>query len=153
MTHEVEIRRLEAQQMASIRMTVAPAELSAALEEVLPEVWGALEGAGVQPAGPPFARYYDANDQVVDFDAGLPVAAPVSPMGRVQPGVLPGGECAATWHVGPYETLRQAYVALEGYMRDNNREPAEAPWEVYWTDSGEEPDPARWRTEVIWPIR
>jgi effector-binding domain-containing protein len=32
------------------------------------------------------------------------------------------------------------------------RRPASTMWEVYLTDPEEEPDPARWRTEVYWPV-
>lgn len=71
---------------------------------------------------------------------------------RGSAGTLPGGEVAATWHAGPYDTLAAAYGALEAWMEEQDRKPAGAPWEVYRTDPGETPDPAAWKTEVLWPI-
>jgi hypothetical protein len=27
------------------------------------------------------------------------------------------------------------------------------PWEIYWTDPGLERDPAKWRTEIVQPVK
>jgi effector-binding domain-containing protein len=43
-------------------------------------------------------------------------------------------------------------MALEAWIAEQGRRPAGAPWEVYWSDPREEPDSARWRTEIVWPI-
>ena len=67
--------------------------------------------------------------------------------------VLPGGWVAVTWHVGPYEGLPHAHHAIIDWLADTGHEAAGAPWEVYWTDPSEVPDPAAWRTEVFHPIR
>lgn len=56
------------------------------------------------------------------------------------------------WHVGPYDTLAETYAALMGWIGEQGRTVAGPMWEVYWTDPGTEPDPARWRTEVIIPV-
>ncbi len=55
-------------------------------------------------------------------------------------------------HVGPYETLDQTYGALMGWIAEQGRSVAGPMWEVYWSDPGAEPDPTRWRTEVIVPV-
>jgi effector-binding domain-containing protein len=54
--------------------------------------------------------------------------------------------------VGPYDTLGETYAALMRWIGEQGRVVAGPMWEVYWTDPGTEPDPARWRTEVIIPV-
>jgi effector-binding domain-containing protein len=153
MTHQIEVKGLQPRPTLSIRTTTTPAELGSTLGQLLPEVWRYLEGQGIQPAAPPFARYHGYGADRVDLEAGLAVTAPAPGAGRIAAGELPGGQAATTWHVGPYDTLPTAHHALEAWIKDAGREPAGGPWEVYWTDPGEEPDPAKWRTEVVWPIR
>jgi AraC family transcriptional regulator len=38
-------------------------------------------------------------------------------------------------------------------MKSQGLEPAGAPWEVYVTDPGAEPDPSKWRTDIFFPVR
>ena len=37
-------------------------------------------------------------------------------------------------------------------MKKNGRQSRGAQWESYWTDPGEEPDPFKRKTELLWPI-
>jgi effector-binding domain-containing protein len=65
---------------------------------------------------------------------------------------LPGGSTATTIQSGPYETLTEAYAALEKWIERNGLRPAGPPWEDYITDPAESPDPKDWKTEVCWPV-
>jgi effector-binding domain-containing protein len=152
MSPQVEIKTLQPQTTVAIRTITTPAEIGPTMGQLLPEIWAYLEQQGVPAAGPPFARYHDFNDDRADLEAGFPVAAPVAGDGRIVAGELPGGEVAVAWHVGPYDTLSQAHHAVEAWIAEQGRAMAGAPWEVYWTDPGENPDPATWRTEVVWPV-
>jgi effector-binding domain-containing protein len=156
MTYEIETKALEARHTATIRFRTPPGPaMGAKLGEVLPEILKHLENVGVEITGPPFSLYHGMGDGTFDVEAGMPVATPIQPSGRIQPGTLPGGNAAATWHVGPYDTLGNAFEAIEEWRRERGhsvRDTEHGPWEVYWTDPGEEPDPQTWRTEVIWPL-
>lgn len=152
MPYEIEIRTLEPQPTAVIRTSCAAAELSTALGQILPEVYAYLQQQGVTPVGPPFTRYLSVTGDRFEIEGGMPVAAPITGEGRVVPSELPGGSVAVTNHFGPYETLSQAYQAMEQWFSQQNRRPAAAPWETYWTDPEAEPDPQKWRTEVHFPL-
>jgi DNA gyrase inhibitor GyrI len=65
---------------------------------------------------------------------------------------LPGGRVASTWHVGSYHELPRTYARLEAWIDEQGYTRRGAAWEIYWTDPGIEPDPAKWRTQVLWPI-
>lgn len=152
MSNEPEIRTLPAQPVAFIRRSSGPQEISAAFGEVLPRVWDHLQTAQVAPAGPPFARFLTYSDVEVEFEAGLPTAAPVEGDGTVGQGELPAGEALVIRHVGPYEQLAAAHDAAARWCDAHDRKPAGPSWESYVTDPGEQPDPAQWVTEVFVPL-
>jgi hypothetical protein len=107
--------------------------------------------AGVEVAGPPFARYL-AFEPVIVAEIGCPVWRPAPHVGRVFPGQLPGGRVATILHVGPYDTLAATYDVLQRWLTDAGATPSGPMWEVYWTDPEAEPDPATWRTMIHVPL-
>jgi hypothetical protein len=56
------------------------------------------------------------------------------------------------WHVGPYERLGETHTRIQEYLDEHGLTQRAAAWEEYWTDPGMEPDPAKWRTKVVWPV-
>ena len=78
-------------------------------------------------------------------------------------------QCCADWTAGDRGNLHESSLAdvwngdgyrfeaghasLQEWLRDNGKEQRAPLWEVYWTDPGQEPDPTRWKTEIIMPIR
>lgn len=153
MAYEIEIQGRAPQTTAAIRVATTQAEISAVLDRLFPEVWAELERQGVPAAGPPFARWHHFAADRVDLEAGFPVAAPVAGAGRIVAGALPGGRAAVTVHRGPYDTLTEAYHAIEAWAAREGQAAGAAPWEIYLTDPGATPDPTTWRTEVVWPFR
>ena len=91
------------------------------------------------------------NDRV-DIEGGLPVASPLPSEGRIVSGTLPAGDVATTIHLGPYDRLPEAHDALHTWLSEHRKNSAGPQWEVYWTDPGLEPDPSKWKTELMWPI-
>jgi effector-binding domain-containing protein len=89
---------------------------------------------------------------VIELEAGLPVSAPLPSRGRIHAGRLPGGEAAVTTHVGSYDGLITAGEVLSAWVEKQGRNASGPNWEVYVTDPGREPDPARWRTDVYQPL-
>jgi effector-binding domain-containing protein len=152
MTYEVTVRNVDAQPVASVRVTIKPAEIGDTLGGLLAQIRQYLQGQGIAPAGPPFSRSHTYSSEAVDLEAGYPVEQPVDGEGRIAASQLPGGPVAATWHMGPYNKIQRAYDALGAWMAEQDREPSGAPWEVYWTGPGAEPDSAKWKTEIVWPI-
>jgi DNA gyrase inhibitor GyrI len=123
MSQEPQIQARAAQHYAAIPATVAMSRISAAVDEAFPELFGWLAGQGIAPVGPPLIRYL-----VIDMAGelqlalGVPVAAPVTASGRVQPGVLPEGRYAVLRHTGPYDGLAASNAALlQGRRRKASR--------------------------------
>ena len=147
------VETIEAQPTLTIRMEVPAAQVSVNLAIMLPEVMGVLTRVGAVPAGPPFSRYHEITDETIDLEAGIPVRKAVPSQGRVKASELPGGKVALTWHVGPYHELPKSYAVLEEWMKLRALESRGPFWEVYWTDPGIEPDPSKWRTQILWPAK
>ena len=64
------------------------------------ELMAALAAQGVAPTGPWFTHHLRMDPEVFDFEVGVPVGAPISPAGRVEPGELPAATAARTIYHG-----------------------------------------------------
>jgi effector-binding domain-containing protein len=89
----------------------------------------------------------------VELEAGFPVAERIPGSGDIVAGELAGGREAVALHVGPFGEVGPVYEALFKWIAEQGLTPAGQPREVYLTDPGAEPDPAKYRTEVICPVR
>jgi effector-binding domain-containing protein len=99
----------------------------------------------------------------LQIELGVPVAAPVTAGGRVQPGILPEGRYAVLRHTGHYDGLMASNAALLQWAQDKGI--AFDTWETaggeawrgraehYLTDPSQEPDPAKFETDVAILIR
>ncbi len=154
-SYEVEVRELKEQPYVVQRGECKnePAAVGAKLSELLPAVAGYLAAKGVDMVGPPFTRYLVMTDERIELEGGCPTAETIAVEGELRAGAHPAGPAAVTMHVGPYEKLGEAHDAVTEWAKANGREVAGPAWEVYWTDPGSEPDPAKWRTEVFLPLK
>ena len=147
--YEVEIHELAPTHTAVIKKTVAWSEISGALAGIYPEVLSYLHTAGIEPERAPFARYAP-RDAGVEIEAGfMTEATPIQGNGTIEPSRLPGGEAAVCLHVGPYAGVSEAYEAVTAWLKEQGREPAGAPWEVYTSPPDEDPPV----TEVVFPLK
>jgi effector-binding domain-containing protein len=165
--NEPRMQERTAQSYLAIPARVATeAEFRRATDSGFPELFGWLAEHGVKPAGPPFIRYraMDADGDPREVEMGVPVTAGVEGEGRIRADVLPAGRYVTLLHVGPYSSatepdLRAAHgVLLEwadrhGVVYEREADGGSAPtcWvERYITGPMEEPDHARWQTELAY---
>ena len=140
------------QPCAVVRERVRIDQLPAFFSRAFADAMTALTAQGRHPTGPPFGKYYGMPTDIVDVEAGFPTSQPIEPSGSVVPGALPGGRVVEAIHVGSYDTLQEAYADVQRYFRDHDLTPGEVMWESYLSDPSAEPDPARWRTQISWPV-
>ena len=153
MTQTFATKEVGAQPMLAIRATSAMDELSELMGSLFGEVYAHILQSGQHPAGMPFSRYHSMDGKTVDLECGMPVSSAMEGQGRVEAGELPAGTVATVTHVGPYDNLPQSWSALTAWMGSQGLQPAGAPWEVYVTDPGAEPDQTKWRTDIFFPVR
>ncbi len=153
-TPEIKSAQLQEQPTAVVRETVPMSALREFFGRAYGAVMAAVQEQHVQLAGPPFALYRGKPTDVVDVEAGFPLAAPYPTTDGtgVTAGSLPAGPAFEAMHIGPYETLQETYQALLVRMESEAVTPAAEMWEYYLSDPGAEPDPAKWKTLVVWPV-
>lgn len=140
------------QATAGIRATVPMSELTEFFGRAFAETMRVLRAQGVQPSGPPFGKYYGMPTDIVDVEAGFPVAAAVTAAGEVIPGSLPAGRVVEALHVGPYDTMTETYALIEQCLAARGLKTGDVMWETYLSDPETEPDPAGWRTLITCPL-
>lgn len=153
MTSEFGTKELEAQPMVCVRTQTTMDKIADVMGSLFGEVHGYIQKNGQAPAGMPFAIYHAMDGGAVDLECGMPVASPLAGTGRIRAGELPCGKAATVTHMGPYDRLRHTWEALRAWMESEGLDPAGAPWEVYVTDPGAEPDSSKWRTDIFFPVR
>jgi effector-binding domain-containing protein len=155
---EPKLEDRSAQPYVAIRTQATMQELDTVIPQRLGEVFAWLGKQGIAPAGAPFIRYLVIDmDALLDSELGVPVAIALSGDGRISAGVLPAGRYA--WLV--YTRIDrgiEANAALldwgaeKGLVWDTwaaeNGDGFGARLESFLTDPNEEPDRAKWETEV-----
>lgn len=150
---EFEIVEMPEQQTAVVKATVPMAELRSIFDRGFGVVFGTIGKQRVPPAGAPIGYYpVKPTDEGVQVEVGVPVATPFTAEGDVVPSTLPGGRVVHGTHVGPYEQLEQTYSELIQWVQEQGHTLKSGMWECYLSDPAAEPDPAKWRTEIYWPI-
>ena len=153
MTLEFGTTQLQAQPYLGIRTTTTIDQLGATMGPLFGEVWGYIQKSGQAPSGMPFSVYHSMDGKTVELECGLPVASPLPGTDRIKAGELPAGTMATVTHFGPYDNLGQTWMALIDWIKGQGLKEAGAPWEVYTTDPGAEPDQSKWRTDIFFPVR
>lgn len=149
---EFEIVQTEQRPAAVMRGRHPVAELPAFFGTAFTTVMRAVTAQGIAPAGPPFGYYPEMPGAVVSVVAGVPVTRAVVADGDVEPFVLPACRAVTGVHVGSFDALELTYGQLEAWAARHGVTLAGGPWEEYLSDPEREPDPATWRTRVVWPI-
>ena len=97
-------------------------------------------------------RQFRAPTDTLDLAICVPVAAPVAPIGRVEPGVLPATTLARTVMHGNYAGLAAAWGELRDWIASQGHATGPEFWECYSVGPQTHSDPADWRTELNWPL-
>jgi effector-binding domain-containing protein len=158
MITEPKLEDRSAQPYVALRTQATMQELDTVIPQRLGEGFAWLGKQGIAPAGAPFIRYLVIDmDALLDSELGVPVATALSGDGRISAGVLPAGRYASLVYTGIDRGI-EANAALlnwgaeKGLVWDSwaaeNGDGFGARLESFLTDPNEEPDRAKWETEV-----
>jgi effector-binding domain-containing protein len=158
MMTEPKVEERAEQPYMGIRTQVPMRELKIAIPQLLDEVFAWLAKQGVEPAGAPFTRYHviDMKNKL-DVEMGVPVASALSGDGRVSAGVLPAGRYAALVYTGVENGIKGNAALLEwgaqqglvwDQWEEQNGDAFGGRYETFLTNPDDEPNPAKWETEV-----
>lgn len=154
--------RIEATTMPPMKiMTISDScyesEISMRLGMLYGEIGAEMNKQGLTQAGAPFGIYHvvTTKDTVMyfRFEAGIQIDKPGKSNGRVEYKETTGGNVVKGLHYGPYDKTPTSHDQLSKWILANGKTVTGSPWEVYVTDPGAEPDPAKWLTEIYYPIQ
>jgi len=152
MIDPTEIVQTEAQPAAIIRFTIPTSQIQTIMGPGLGALMAAVASQGIGPTGPLFSHHLQMTPDTFDFELGVPVSAPVTPVGRVTAGELPAARVARTTYHGPYEGLGDAWGEFISSLIAQGHSPAPDLWERYLAGPESGPDPSAWRTELNRPL-
>jgi len=117
-----------------------------------------LRNQGEAPAGPPFIRYHVIDmESKLDIELGVPIASALASDGDVSAGALPAGQYASLVYTGVTNGMEANAALLDwgaknGLVWDQwdteNGDAFGGRFESFLTEPDDEPDPAKWETEV-----
>jgi effector-binding domain-containing protein len=155
---EPKVEHHNEQPYMGIRTQVPMRQMGKAIRQLLRELFAWLEKEGVAPAGPPFNRFHVIDmAKEMDIELGVPVASALPGNDRIRPGVLPAGEYASLVYTGVKNGIKGngrllEWVASKGLVLDRwddvKGDAFGGRYESFLTDPAEEPDRAKWDTEV-----
>lgn len=146
----IETVDLEPQPALVVRRKVALTDFGEALADILPRVFQHIAGAGGQPTGMPFMRYFSMDGVACDIAAGMPVVAAIEGAGDIEQHILPGGRALTALHVGAYEDVGEVWSQVMQRARELGSD-AQFGWDVYTNDPGEVAPEGR-ETRVYLPL-
>ena len=152
MSHEVKVGRREPITVVSRRYEVRLSQIGGVLGQAFGEVYGSLQSRGIGTAGPPFVIYHGApqGDEPFEIEVCAPVSRAVDPPAGWGMEELPAGTFATLVHVGPYDTIGEAYEEIGAWIPANELAIAGPPREVYLSEPTVPPEQIR--TIVEFPV-
>ncbi|MGY4769661.1 GyrI-like domain-containing protein [Kribbella sp. CWNU-51] len=124
-------RMLPEQATAVRRAVLVPAQLTDWVPQACAEVATCLFRRGIPPSGYPFARSRPVHDDLIEVEAGFPVAAPIAGSGRVRPSTLPAGPVVVGRHKGAHEQIGPARQAIDDWLQTEGADRDGDSWEIY----------------------
>ncbi len=137
---------------ATIRLTIPRDQIQQVMGPAIGEVMAAVASQRIGPDGPVFSHHFQMDPSQFDFEVGVPVTAPVTAVGRVQPSQLPEARVARTIYRGSYEGLGPAWGEFCQWIISQGHTAAPDLWERYLTGPESSPDPTTWQTELNQPL-
>lgn len=112
--------------------------------------------AGLKLAGAPSGLFFqwDTLAGSADVFAGMPVqAGSDAKVDGLQMVEVPAGKALMIAYRGNYDGTEKAHYAMDDMMKANGLELRDAVIEEYVTDPMQEPDTAKWLTNIYYPIK
>jgi effector-binding domain-containing protein len=152
MIDKPEITQTTAQPTAIIRFTIPRNEIQHVMGPGYQELMATVAAQGIAPTGPWFTHHLKMDPETFDFELGVPVATPISAVGRVTASQLPAATVARTVYHGDYEGLGDAWGEFGAWIDAEGHTAGPNLWECFVAGPESSPDPAAWRTELNRPL-
>lgn len=152
MEHAVKVEERPALLVVSKRLPVRITDMGPLFGSSFGEIYAHLGARNVQPAGEPFVIYYEMpnGDKPIDIEICAPVTQTIDAPRGWKVRQLPAGTFASLVHVGPYDTVGEAYTAMRRWFDTHDLVVSGPPREVYLSPPETPPDQIR--TVIEFPV-
>lgn len=149
-----EVKKVDAVKAVVIKSSVPTKEIGPKMGELYGKLFAYLGQKQIQPAGAPFAVYYEYDPKGnTTFECGVPVNSAITSEGEVVFKEFPAMSALTTLYVGAYEKMAPIYGELEKYMKEKSLQSTGICWEVYLTDPSKLKDPNENQTMIYFPVK
>lgn len=133
--------------LVSVRDTISMEDISGVFGKTMEIVYGNQ----LKQVGPLLTKYYDKDfdKEHADVEVCVPVDRKIDGLTRV----LKAENCVHTEFIGPYSEISEAYAAILDYLKENNLEVTQAPYEKYVKGPGSGVEPKDFVTAVYFPVK
>ncbi len=152
MPYNCELVEQEPQPALSIRTTTSIKNLPQELGKAYGAIGQYLGQLGEQPAGAPYAAYFNWDMSNLEVEIGFPVSSSLPDKDEIKAAELPGGKLARCLYTGPYKEIEPAYNALTAWVKEHGYEATGVSYEFYLNDPGEV-SPSELLTQIVFPLK
>lgn len=149
----------DAQPYAAIRTRVTMKTIDQIAPGQIAPLLRRLGERGIPPAGPVFFRYLTIDmDAELELDIGAATNQPIEPDDLLVAGTIPAGRYATVTYFGPYDDLFDVNTVMIGFAKERGLrldmhvsergDVFGGRFEIFHTDPEQEPDQAKWETEL-----
>lgn len=147
-----DIEEFKRQPVLSVRTRTSVDELPKLFEKTYARISEYLTKTGNQPAGAPFAAYYNMDMKNLDIEIGFPVAENMDGKDDIVPNVIPAGKTATCLYTGAYDKIEPAYTALSDWIQKHGYDIKGVAYEFYLNDPTDTP-PEKLQTKICFPLK
>lgn len=134
--------------IAKLYAKIPTREIQSTMGQLLRELSAELMKQQIPPTGPWFTHHLRRPAEYFDFEVCFPVATPIKPNGRVEPGEWPAMSMVRTVYRGPYEGLAQGWNEFMSDIERMGLRVSPEIWEVYKIGPDTESNSEEWQTEL-----
>ena len=148
----VELKNVPDQTVIGLKLKTSSESIASDIGQGYGRLFQYVAQAGIKPAGPPLALFYNPPGPEMDVELAVPAPPDAPGQGEIFNRKLPGGTMASIVHIGPYETLKGTYDTLFAWLKKNDHSLTGPVREVYLSDPSMEKDHSKLKTEILAPI-
>lgn len=151
MSFTIQLQEHPARPVLAIRLHTPVGDLPEHMGRVFGEIMRYLAELHEQPAGYPFAAYYNQDMANLDVEIGFPVRKAFPDKDYIHSGEIPAGPAAVCLYTGPYTDFDAPYAALAKWMDEHGYRGTGVSYEFYLNDPATTP-PQELKTQIEFPL-
>jgi effector-binding domain-containing protein len=110
-----------------------------------------LKSKHAKIVGNPFVRVKKYSKNSSEFQVGRFVEKPIPASKTVAADIIPAAQVAFATHIGPYNTVKNSFVAVISWMAQNKKVQGGYPWEIFISNPKVTPE-AKLQTDIYFPV-